>query len=411
MCSNKNEDKCDEQLLIKNYDLLYKFNLVYLFGHITIFFDFLIINVYEMMFYNVLSVAWFAYNAYKMKKGSIYEYDIIEKRIMMEVILHQLLAFYFVGASCGFQYILLGYASTIFTLYKNSNGKKFYIFKAVVMICLFVALQLTGNYYTPKVHVDEGLATLWTILNAVYVFVTAAYFTLKSYTNITVSLDTFKSELTQKNKKIQNLQRQMIIGLANVIESRDEDTGGHVYRTSNFINSMLKEMKSYPQYSSLLTEEFITNMKFAAPMHDVGKIKIPDAILLKPEKLTEKEFEEMKKHTVYGGEIINKTLKSIDDEEYLKMAYNVTVHHHEKWDGTGYPYGLKGDQIPIEARIMAFVDVFDALTSERPYKRAFTPEEAYNLIKKDLGKHFDPLMGEIFLDILKKEYEIKDDKK
>lgn len=398
--SNNNVTECDDHLLLKNYNLLYQFNLVYLVGHVLILIGFSALKIWEMVIVNIFSVSWFSYNAYKMSHNQVEKYVLTEKRMMMEVLLHQIIAFFFVGAQIGFHYILLAYATVMFTLYKDSKGKKYYIFKASLMIFLFIVLQVASFFYTPKYTVSPVNSLILTILIITYAFISSAYFTLKSYTNAIESIENFEEQLVTKNQRIQNIQKQVILGLANVIESRDANTGEHINRTAQFVSALVTEMRKYPQYKNILDENFLDYITLAAPMHDIGKIKIPDSILLKPGKLTEEEFEIIKTHTTYGGELISKTLDQIEDPRYVQVAYNIAMHHHEKWNGTGYPLGLEKTEIPIEARIMALVDVYDALTSERCYKKAFSPEEAYRIIKNDLGTQFDPIIGRIFLDII-----------
>lgn len=398
---------CEDQLLLKNYDLLYCFNIVYLIGHVLILLEFLIIGIPEMVFINIISVLWFTSNAYKMSHSEIEKYVVTEKRMMIEVLLHQIIAFYYVGGQIGFHYILLAFATLMFTLYKDSKGKKYYIYKATVMILIFIILQFCSYYYVPKYEVPDLISITMTISIIAYTFIASSYFTLKSYTNIIESIEEFETELVNKNERIQNIQKQVILSLANIVESRDATTGAHISRTSEYVTALVLAMSKHPKYCNTIDENFINYMKLAAPMHDIGKIKIPDSILLKPGKLTDEEFEIIKTHTTYGGELINSTLEQIEDPRYTQMAFNITMHHHEKWNGKGYPIGLTGEAIPIEARIMALVDVYDALTSERCYKKAFSPSEAYQIIKNDLGTHFDPEIGQIFLHILDQKHHIE----
>lgn len=197
--------------------------------------------------------------------------------------------------------------------------------------------------------------------------------------------------------RIERIQRNIISSLAAVVEERDENTGYHIQRTQSHVEVLLKKMRKLPEYSKL-TSKFCSNVILAAPMHDIGKIKIPDAILNKPGKLTPDEYEIMKKHAEYGGEIIRKTMSSIEEKEYCDIAYNIARYHHERYDGKGYPNGLKGENIPLEARIMALSDVYDALISERVYKEAFTREEAIQIIREGSGTLFDPKLAKLFLE-------------
>jgi putative two-component system response regulator len=182
--------------------------------------------------------------------------------------------------------------------------------------------------------------------------------------------------------------------LGRAAEYKDTDTGEHIVRMS--------------QYSKILAlalgvpELHAEQLRQAAPMHDIGKIGIPDAILLKPGSLTFEEFEQMKQHTVIGAQILSNSSSPL-----LQLAHKLAIEHHEKWDGTGYPNGLKGEEISIEGRIVAIADVFDALTSKRPYKDAWGVQETVEHIRKQSGKHFDPLLVDLFIDNIDKIVEIK----
>jgi HD superfamily phosphodiesterase len=184
-------------------------------------------------------------------------------------------------------------------------------------------------------------------------------------------------------EELKKAQEEIVMRLSIAAEFRDSTTYNHLVRMSLYSYLIAKEMG--------FDEEWCEKLKLAAPMHDIGKLGIKDTILLKPAKLTDEEFEEMKKHTIYGYEILKDSTIDI-----LKMASNIALCHHEKYDGTGYPRGLKGEEIPIEARIVAVADVFDALTSRRPYKEPYEIERAVEIIEKDSGKHFDPKVVQSF---------------
>ncbi len=210
------------------------------------------------------------------------------------------------------------------------------------------------------------------------------------------------ASLAEKNERIDLMRRGMIVGIANLIESRDSSTGTHVKNTSKYVGMLARAAKEAGIYSETIDDEFISLILDAAPLHDIGKIAVPDHILLKPGKLTDEEFEIMKSHSLEGGKIIYQVVEDSTDEKYLKMAYNVATYHHEKWNGKGYPLGLAGDEIPISARIMAIADVYDALTMERVYKKAFPVEKALSIIEEDAGTHFDPVLAPLFVKIMQK---------
>ncbi|MGN0170364.1 MAG: HD domain-containing phosphohydrolase [Lachnospiraceae bacterium] len=227
---------------------------------------------------------------------------------------------------------------------------------------------------------------------------------------ITYYLDKYKAdlekELIEKNKVIQKenekmirLQNGVINSMANLIENRDGETGEHVKRTSAYVGMIARAAREQGLYEDILTEDYIERLVKVAPLHDVGKIVVPDYILMKPGKLTPEEFEEIKKHAPEGRRVIRECFASLDDEEYIQMACDVAGCHHEKWDSSGYAGHLAGEDIPLSARIMAIADVFDALISKRRYKDAFTLEEAFSIIKESSGSHFDPKLTEVFLSI------------
>lgn len=196
----------------------------------------------------------------------------------------------------------------------------------------------------------------------------------------------------QKNIFIDELLYSSILALAKLAESRDEDTGEHLQRMKVYSRAIAQFLYEDSKYKNQITTEFIDNIEKFSPLHDIGKVGIRDNILLKPAKLTPEEFEEMKHHAIYGGQVLRAANENIakNGKSVFKLGIEIAEGHHEKWDGTGYPYGKKGEDIPLSARIVAVADVFDALTSRRPYKEPFPLETAYDIIVRDSGKHFDP---------------------
>jgi putative two-component system response regulator len=203
----------------------------------------------------------------------------------------------------------------------------------------------------------------------------------------------------QKTEQVQELQNAILSTLAGMVEFRDDNTGGHIDRTSKYLEILFNGMMSSGLYAPEIDG---LNMQYILPssqLHDVGKIAIPDSILKKPGKLTDEEFEIMKKHTTYGVDIIDRIAEQTSEHEYLDYARIFAAGHHEKWAGGGYPKGLEGDDIPLLGRILAFSDVYDALVSERPYKKPFTPEEATEIIVEGKGTQFDPKLTDLFVDL------------
>lgn len=199
------------------------------------------------------------------------------------------------------------------------------------------------------------------------------------------------AEMKKRNK----LQSIVIEKLSSVIESRDGNTGEHVIRTKEYVGVLAREMQKDAAFQDQLSDELIEEMENAAALHDIGKVAVPDAILLKPGKLTKEEFEQVKGHTTKGGEMIRTLFSELEDALFLRVAEEIAVYHHEWWDGNGYPQGLKGQDIPLAARIMAVADVYDALVSDRVYKKAMPKEKALEIIYSEAGTHFDPHIVEI----------------
>lgn len=194
-------------------------------------------------------------------------------------------------------------------------------------------------------------------------------------------------ENTQLYEQVRKGAQETIIRLAGAVEFKDHDTRAHLWRMSQYSAIIARQMG--------FDQEWVENLRLAAPMHDIGKIGVPDAILNKPGKLTPEEWVEMKKHPQYGADILKDS-----DSELIQMSATISLCHHERWDGAGYPKGLKGEEIPIEARIATLADVFDALTSKRVYKTSFSMDETLDYINKESGKHFDPKIVEQFYQCL-----------
>ena len=214
------------------------------------------------------------------------------------------------------------------------------------------------------------------------------------------SIENYNAELERevaaKTENILHIKDMMVLGMADMVESRDNNTGGHIKRTSAVVRVFAKKLRSEALPYDL-RERFLKQVEKAAPMHDLGKIAIDDAVLRKPGKFTDEEYNEMKRHTTEGARIVEDILRGVEDDEFVEIARNVALYHHEKYNGRGYPTGTAGEDIPLEARIMALADVFDALVSKRCYKDAFTYDKAFEIIQNDLGEHFDPVLGKVFL--------------
>lgn len=203
----------------------------------------------------------------------------------------------------------------------------------------------------------------------------------------------------QAGQRVINLETRglTIFALARLAESRDQETGEHLERVRNYCNLLARELQKQPKFRNVIDDCFLHLLYDTSPLHDIGKVAIPDSILLKPGRLTTEEFAIMKTHTLRGAETIAAMRSEFPNAQFLNMAHDIILSHHEKWNGTGYPYGLSGTQIPLSARIMAVADVYDALTSVRVYKAAYSHAESREIICRDSGTHFDPDVVSAFL--------------
>jgi len=200
----------------------------------------------------------------------------------------------------------------------------------------------------------------------------------------------------EKTEEIQELQSAILKTMSNLVEYRDDVTGGHVERSELFLKLLTEEMINRDVYRNEVKDWDMKQFLQSSQLHDVGKIAIRDSILMKPAKLTAEEFSEMKKHTYYGEKVIEKIQEGTKESVFLTHAKIMAGTHHEKWDGSGYPRGLAGVEIPLQGRLLALVDVYDALISERPYKKPFPPDQSLQIIKQGSGNHFDPALVEVF---------------
>jgi putative two-component system response regulator len=211
--------------------------------------------------------------------------------------------------------------------------------------------------------------------------------------------DHLENLVKERTKRLALTQAVTIESLATLAEYRDPETGGHIKRTQNYVKALAMHLKDHPRFQNELDEDTIELLYLSAPLHDVGKVGVADNILLKAAKLTDEEFEEMKKHTQYGYDALRITEQKLGGDSFLRHAKEIAHSHQEKWDGSGYPQGLKGDEIPISGRLMALADVYDALISKRVYKPPFSHEDAVKIIVAGKGIHFDPDIVAAFLEL------------
>jgi putative two-component system response regulator len=205
--------------------------------------------------------------------------------------------------------------------------------------------------------------------------------------------------IRERTRKLQRLQNGVVLVLADIVENRDKDTGGHIERVTLYIEILMTAMVAQNVYADEMRDWDMDIVISSSRLHDVGKIAISDFILNKRGPLDKEEYEIIKTHAITGGIIIDQIIERTGEVNFLHNARLFASYHHENWDGSGYPHGLKGTDIPLQGRIMAIVDVYDALVSERPYKKNFSNEEAVNIIMADTGKRFDPKIAEVFFEV------------
>lgn len=209
-----------------------------------------------------------------------------------------------------------------------------------------------------------------------------------------------EEKVKERTKEVVLTQDLTIFSMAILAECRDQTTGGHIKRTQYYIKVLAEQLQNHEKFTKILDDQTIELLYKSAPLHDIGKVGVPDSILFKPGKLTNEEFEEMKRHTNYGRDAILASEKMLGSKTtFLRYAREIAYGHQEKWDGSGYPQGIKGDDIPVSARLMAVADVYDALVSKRIYKLSFSHKKAVEIISERKGKHFDPDIVDAFLEV------------
>jgi len=268
-----------------------------------------------------------------------------------------------------------------------------FIFAVIMGYSSLVALSFTRNL---KLYLYHQNNTLTEVVNgnlnaSVPISSVDEFGHMAKYTN-----EMIKS-LRDRTEALQLTQDVSILSLASLAETRDNETGAHIMRTQRFVLSLAESLKDKDGFSDVLTKDNIDLIYKSAPLHDIGKVGIPDNILLKPGKLTDDEFKIMKRHPYYGKKALHTAGITLGKNSFLKFAEEISYTHHEKWDGSGYPRMLKGEDIPVSGRIMALADVYDALVTKRVYKEAFSHEEAKDIILKGKGTHFDPRVVDAFL--------------
>ncbi len=282
--------------------------------------------------------------------------------------------------------------------YENMQHRSLRKSEKYLLWMIGILMLLFANHTAMQITADDGNVRM---ADSIYGRGLAPFIGITSISAFVMTI-TIIVLIMQGNKRsfyherVSSMQSGMITFMAEVVENRDDNTGGHIRRTAEYVECIAKELKKQGIYSDILTDRYLNDMVVAAPLHDIGKIHIPDAVLNKPGKLTEEEFEIMKTHTTAGEELLTHAKAELGESGYLNTAVEMAAYHHEWWNGKGYPYGISGEKIPLCARVMAVADVFDALTSKRCYKNAMPLEKAYAIIREESGTHFDPAVVEAF---------------
>ena len=284
----------------------------------------------------------------------------------------------------GFYYMILTYASWI---------SRYYLAYPVKGLTE-QTINLAFNSDDDK-KIDDSVRKIWDIDIKTDDEIEALY---DAICKVSMDMEEQLRSLRKYSETNAKMQNGLIVTMADMVENRDSDTGMHIQKTAAYVSIVANGLKKKGYYPEKINDKFLLDVEMSAPLHDVGKINVSDVILNKPGKLTDEEFKIMKTHTIAGRNIIEKAINTVEGESYLKEARNMAAYHHERWDGKGYPEGLKGEAIPLSARIMAVADVFDALVSKRVYKPAFSVEKAIEILKEGSGTQFDPKCIEVFLE-------------
>ncbi|WP_318695423.1 HD-GYP domain-containing protein [Treponema sp.] len=357
-------------------------------------------GVMPMVYINIVSVPF--YLTLALITPALKNYVIVYLLSWIEIFAHQILGMYCLGSESGFQYFFIPLA--IFPFFTFKERFSFAMVISIIGGIVFMCLELFQSHFTAVYKIPETtikiifaanlFLSVAVILSTVFIYAYIAWFAEK---NLEIKVLNKSREIVQKDRKVFELQKHTFNSLANLVESRDSETGEHIQRTSRYVEMIANEALAKGIYPDEITELFVEKVTRAAPMHDIGKIVITDSILKKPCRLTDNEYNDIKKHTIEGAKIVSEIIRVSDDADYVRITREVALSHHERWDGKGYPNQLKGQDIPISARIMSIADVFDALVSERCYKKQMPIEEAFAIISHESGKQFDPVLVEVFL--------------
>ena len=375
------------------------FFLICLVLHTGYLITFSFFNIFILQIFDFVGVLFYATFVIMLKhfKGSWLPCTLLT---IGELFLHQICSVALFGLAPGFQYLMI--PLMVLSVFISKKGRMIKLVRNSITLLsalTFIFLLVYFSDYEAPYILPEYVNTSLLIVNCITSLLATAIYS----GSVVTSIDNKRSELDvsvdMKIARIERMQNQIIISFANIIEARDGSTGKHVLRTSEYVHALVSELMAQGRYPDILTKQYARNTILSAPLHDIGKITIPDSVLLKPGKLTEEEFARIKAHTVNGKILIEQAMSDIENEDFLSVAKEVALYHHERWDGSGYPAGIKGEEIPLCARIMTIADVFDALAAKRVYKAAMPISEVFDIIRSDSGKRFDPVLAETFLSI------------
>lgn len=373
------------------------FSLLY---HIVFFIVFKKLNVMPMFYFNIFSITIFTLLSIHLryKQFKLWHYLLC----YVEVVSHQVLANYYIGNTAGFHFLILLLGVVSFLLFEEKYNIA--IFFALLTASFFIVIDMLSPYIPGIIQIEykylmiiRGVNLVVSIFMIALLILIFAFIAYTTESNLEQKVKRRTKEAFEQHRKVYKLQDHIIYSLANLVENRDTDTGDHIMRTSAYVKLIAEEALKAGYEPDTLNENFISLMVKAAPMHDIGKIVISDTVLKKPGKLTPDEFEMIKLHTTEGGRIIKDVMSISENIDYIRIATEIATSHHERWDGTGYPYRIAATEIPLSARIMAIADVFDALVSPRCYKDPIPQEKAFQIIREESGTHFDPELVKIFL--------------
>lgn len=362
-------------------------------AHCVMFFIFLYYHIDIMTYFNGFSIVFYIILVIMARINTrLGIRSVLVVGSMMEVIIHQVVAIICVGNGAGFQYFFIMVGIIVMMQSEDIIHRKTKIItcSCIVAIMILVVLHASDHepiYQLPNYVQQIFLATI-TLVSLFGVF----SFALNQWNISELYRKQIETLLGERNTKIIDMQAKTIRNFADLVEQRDDNTGGHIKRISAYVEAIIDALTQSGRYQNILTSEYSKMLVSAAPLHDIGKIAIRDEILRKKGKLTDEEYDVMKTHAAIGASMLETLLGDMESDEFVKLAIDVARHHHERWNGRGYPDQLKGSEIPLSARIMAVADVFDALTSARAYKDKFSLDRAYEIMESEAGQQFDAVI-------------------